>query len=116
MPSKHRAPIAAAASPQRRQWLAGALLALVAAPAVAAVAESAPAGAAPRLRFRTRRAACACEGDIDDEAIERAIEERKAAGLHSAPARPASAAADGRDDKSAAKPAPALSNTRRPSP
>lgn len=95
----------------RRHCLLGALV-LLATEAVraegAAAVPAAPASSSSRLRFRTRRAACDCAGDIDDEAIERAMAGRAAA--------PASGAAGGGTDKPAEKSRSATTNTRRPAP
>lgn len=73
------------AASSRRACLLGLALALVARGARSQQAASSPT---PRLRFRSRRAACDCSGDLDDEAIEAAEAARngKAASAASAAA------------------------------
>lgn len=83
----------------RRRWLAGGLLALIAQRALGEAA-------AQRLRFRSRRAVCDCAGDLDDEAIERALAERR--GQAAAASEPAASAAS--------KGKPGSTTTRRSAP
>lgn len=67
--------------PGRRGWLVGCALTLAATAArgQSAAASAPPAAAAPRLRFRSRRAVCDCAGELDEDAIDRAQSERSAA-------------------------------------
>ncbi len=67
----------------------------------------------PRLKFRSRRAACSCDSDIDDEAIERAAAQRQtgtaAKGEKAESPAPAGSAARGGTERTAEP-----TTTRRP--
>ncbi|MDE2613127.1 MAG: hypothetical protein KGL78_06765 [Burkholderiales bacterium] len=97
----------------RRHWLAVCLLAAVMRPAAGETAS-----AAPRLRFRSRRAVCDCGSDVDEETIERALAERRA-GAASAPATAAAALVPAAADREATEERKSQSGsttTRRPAP